>query len=215
MDDGGLICNINSPSRCCNDTYNGEWYDPINMIITENKDDMNDFYTSNGPNMVLLYKNNNKTGGGVFQCIIPDGNGKKQSVFVGVYSNGTGMQKSLICGLRASVSYTHTLWLTICIGIPNSLNLTFNTPTLTCTSTGGPATIVTWKKNGQDLDMDGAVYTQNKVITDTQTAEYKSTLTLPERSITDFNSQYECVVENSRGYSSTSLMLQGKTDIVP
>ena len=99
----------------------------------------------------------------------------------------------------------------MCIGIPNSANLTFNVPTLTCTSTGGPATTVTWKKNGQDLDMDGAVYEQNKVITDTQTAEYQSTLILPKRNITDFNSQYECIVENVRGSSNASLTLQGKT----
>ena len=93
------------------------------------------------------------------------------------------------------------------IGHPISVNLTFNKPTLICTSTGGPATYVIWKKN--QTEVDGTMYQQSQIITNTVNAEYMTTLTLPMTSIPDFDSTYECIVENSRGSGNASLKLEG------
>lgn len=96
------------------------------------------------------------------------------------------------------------------LGHPDSVNLTFNKPTLVCTSTGGPATTVTWKKDGTDLSLEGAM---NQIITDTQTAEYETKLTLSMTSIEDYTGKYECIIENNRGSASANLQLEGKINV--
>lgn len=89
------------------------------------------------------------------------------------------------------------------------MNLIFIKPTLICTSTGGPATSVTWKRNQTYLRTDGIAYQQSQIITDTQNAEYRTELTLSMTSIEDFDTTYECIVENSRGSANASLKLEG------
>jgi len=69
--------------------------------------------------------------------------------------------------------------------------------TLTCTSTGGPATIVSWQR-------DGVVFSGGITgLTDPVTATYTSTLTVTGRE----TGSYSCVVRNDRS-SATSQMLQ-------
>ena len=94
-------------------------------------------------------------------------------------------------------------------GHPVSVNLTFINPNLICTSTGGPATNVTWKRNQDYLEIGGTVLKQSQIITDTQNATYKTMLTLPMTNIEYLDSTYECIVENSRGSQNTSLNLEG------
>ena len=100
---------------------------------------------------------------------------------------------------------TYFLW----VGHPVLVNLTFNDTTLICTSTGGPATTVTWTKNQTNLEIDGTTYQQSQTLIDTQNAEYSTMLTLPTTSIEDFDTTYECIVENSRGSGNASLKLEG------
>ena len=85
------------------------------------------------------------------------------------------------------------------------MNLTFNNPNLICVSTGGPATNVIWKMN--QTEVDGTMYQQNQIITNTMNAEYRTMLTLI--SILDFDSTYECIVENNRGSGNASLCFEG------
>jgi len=67
---------------------------------------------------------------------------------------------------------------------------------LTCTSTGGPATIVSWQR-------DGAVVSGGTIeLTDSVTTTYTSTLTVTGRK----TGSYSCVVKNDRS-SATSQML--------
>jgi hypothetical protein len=89
------------------------------------------------------------------------------------------------------------------------VNLTFNNPTLICISIGGPATNVTWKRSKTNLEIDGTIYQQSQIITNTQNAEYRTMLTLPTTSIENFDTTYECIVENHRGSENASLKLQG------
>ena len=95
VDNRSLICLTNS-LNCCGGTSNGDWYDPDNMTVTENRDDNTTdyyYYTSNGPSMVRLNKIDNAANGqGVFRCIIPDASGNNQRIFVGIYSSEMGKQ---------------------------------------------------------------------------------------------------------------------------
>ena len=69
---------------------------------------------------------------------------------------------------------------------------------LTCTSTGGPATTVTWAPMGSD---DTSVtQLQNAV-----SATYTHTLTVPGR----VPGVYTCSVNNDRGTATGSIMVQG------
>ena len=68
--------------------------------------------------------------------------------------------------------------------------------TLTCTSTGGPATIVSWQRDG--VVVSGGI----TELTDPVTATYTSTLTVAGRE----TGSYNCVVRNDRS-SATSQML--------
>ena len=72
--------------------------------------------------------------------------------------------------------------------------------TLTCTSTGGPATTVSWQR-------DGVVVSGGTTeLTDTVTATYTSTLTVTGRE----TGSYSCVVANSRSSATSQmLLLQG------
>ena len=73
--------------------------------------------------------------------------------------------------------------------------------TLTCTSTGGPATTVSWQRDG--VVVSGGI----TVVTDTVTATYTSTLAVTGRK----TGNYCCVVANSRStVISPMLPVQGE-----
>ena len=70
--------------------------------------------------------------------------------------------------------------------------------TLTCVSTGGPATYVTWTRD-DDVLTEGS----ETVLDDTLTAQYTHTLTVTTAG------EYNCTVANSKpSVGSTSLILE-------
>ena len=79
--------------------------------------------------------------------------------------------------------------------------------TLTCTSTGGPATTVSWRRNGTMLSDDSNHDIMSQV-TDPVTATYTNTLTVTGR----LAGQYQCNVSNSRtpSGSTRSITVVGK-----
>ena len=64
----------------------------------------------------------------------------------------------------------------------------------TCTSTGGPATTVTWTRDSQTVS--GGV----TVFNNAETAQYTHTLTVTGR----LGGQYECTVNNSKPSEATT-----------
>ena len=86
-------------------------------------------------------------------------------------------------------------------------SLTFNSSsnTFTCTSTGGPATVVTWKRDGSVITLN-ATYQQTKRVVDTVAGTYQTVLTI-DHSVgqSDIVGTYNCMVENDRGKSSMIL----------
>ena len=85
----------------------------------------------------------------------------------------------------------------------SSVMYTYNsgTRTLTCTSTGSPATTVTWTKGGATLTVDGTTYSITQTVTDRRTSTYESVLTLPASG--DISGTYSCQVGNALGDSNT------------
>ena len=75
--------------------------------------------------------------------------------------------------------------------------------TLTCASTGGPATTVTWTRNSM------AVSGGMTVLDDPVTAQYTHTLTVAGR----LGGQYQCTVSNNKpSQGSASFTVQGKRE---
>ena len=73
--------------------------------------------------------------------------------------------------------------------------------TLTCTSTGGPATTVTWTRNSETVS-GGMTVLDNPV-----TAQYTHTLTVTE----ELEGQYQCTVSNNKpSGGTTNFTVQGK-----
>ena len=67
--------------------------------------------------------------------------------------------------------------------------------TLTCTSTGGPATTVTWTRDSETVSEDNMT-----VLDDPVTAQYTHTLTVTGR----LGGQYQCNVSNNKPSAATA-----------
>ena len=64
--------------------------------------------------------------------------------------------------------------------------------TLTCTSTGGPATTVTWTRDSETVS--GEMFSNSTVLNNAMTAQYTHTLTVTGR----LGGQYQCTVSNNK-----------------
>ena len=108
----------------------------------------------------------------------------------------------------------HSSWFYLYIhaGSPNVTSLNFNnqSSTLACTSTGGPATTVTWRKDGAVLTLN-ATYQQTKSLVDPVVGTYQTMLTIdPSVGQSDIGVIYNCTVENDRGKSSQTVIVTGE-----
>ena len=100
-------------------------------------------------------------------------------------------------------------------GAPNVTELTFDreSRTLTCTSTGGPATTVTWTKDGAVIT-PSTTHQQTQMIVDSVEGIYQNTLTIAQSVTGDsLYGLYSCMVENSRGSSNRTVYFYGKHKI--
>ena len=84
---------------------------------------------------------------------------------------------------------------------PNITSLTYDDAalTLTCVSTGSPATTVTWEKDGVPLSIDGPIYQLTQTVTDRATSTYSNVLTVSEAAPTSVAGTYTCNVSNHFG----------------
>ena len=108
----------------------------------------------------------------------------------------------------------HLLYITLLgihAGSPSGISLTFNpkSNTLTCISTGGPATTVTWSRDGVEITPN-ATYQQTKSLVYPDKGTYQTVLTID----TSVGQQgivgtYNCTVENVRGKNSKALVVTG------
>ena len=80
-----------------------------------------------------------------------------------------------------------------------------NSTTLTCTSTGGPPTIVMWRKNNEPLKL--SLYEQSQRLVDAESATYENVLFNAD--VASFVGSSTCVVSNARGASERTVELNG------
>ncbi len=82
----------------------------------------------------------------------------------------------------------------ILLGLPTIQSLSYNTTTgvMTCISTGGPVTNLTWNRSGGS-------YSQSKIIVDTVSATYHNLLYISSNALSDYTGIFSCTVSNSRG----------------
>ena len=94
--------------------------------------------------------------------------------------------------------------------LTSELNATTPTFTLTCISTGGPATNVSWTVNNSAVTEDSAHNITSQVLTDAETATYTHTLVVTGRLV----GQYECTVSNNKPSSASRMLaVVGKTHL--
>ena len=190
--DGALLCYTNNKTCCKTNglTGTGEWYYPNKTMVSFGSYNRGgDFYRNRGPSVVRLNRRNNTTmPTGVFRCEIPDASGTNQSIYVGIYPEGSGSPKVI-----ESLIY--------------SANQSLNTQTLTCISTGGPATTVLWKRNG--ILINQMYLAQFQRIIDAETSVYENVLCLGSKSPVNITGKYSCLVSNARNRTEHSTTLHG------
>ena len=104
---------------------------------------------------------------------------------------------------------THQFANLLLSGLPlvTSLGYDYQSRTLTCTSTGGPATTVTWRKDGAVITLN-ATHQQTKRVVDPVNGTYQTVLTIDSSvNQSDFAGLYSCTVENARGRSSMMVVV--------
>jgi hypothetical protein len=128
---------------------------------------------------------------GVYRCEIPDASGTSQNIFVGIYSQRDGEIDTVY-----SAIYFYITSILIVTGSPSITSLLFdrNSTALTCTSTGGPPTTVTWRKDGQPIDE--TLYEQSQKLVDAMEATYQSVLFNDK--VTYFVGTFTCEISNVR-----------------
>ena len=89
--------------------------------------------------------------------------------------------------------------------LTSELNATTPTFTLTCTSTGGPATTVFWTVNNHTVTEDSNHHITSQILTNATTATYNHTLAVTGRLVGD----YECNVSNNRASDRKKLVVLG------
>jgi len=171
-----LVCTTTYRPCCTSGNPETQWYFPDGNQVPNNP--ALPYQRTRGQNLgtLILSRNSESTITGIFHCDIPDVSGTTQSFYVGIYDMNTGT--------------------------PTVTTLVYNeaTRSLTCTSTGGPATTVTWRKDGTVITLN-ATYQQTQVVTNATTGTYETVLTTAQ-SVTDIFGTYSCTVENDRGTSA-------------
>ena len=77
--------------------------------------------------------------------------------------------------------------------------------TLTCISTGSPATTVTWMKDGQPLTIDGSTYFLTHTVIYGRRTTYENVLTINAEVYSIYRHMYTCTVVNALGSDSKIL----------
>ena len=133
----------------------------------------------------------------------------QKSMYVGSFWLVFCASRSTVdCARRSYYWIATRVFVTFFPGAPNVTNITFTgqTTTLTCTSTGGPATMVTWRRDEAVITLN-ATYQQTKTVIDNSTSIYQTVLTIdPSVSQSDIVGTYNCTVENARGRSSMAIV---------
>ena len=177
-------------SRCCSEAQGdlrGDWFFPSGERLPF-PGGGNDPFAGRGAQTVDLRRITELTPSGIYRCDIAVNASEpsaKQTFYVGIYANG-GMY---------TVEHIYILHHIDTGDVRISGEVTFDSDqmTLTCISTGGPATTVTWTR-------DSITVTEGTetVLDDPETAQYTHTLTVTT------GGEYTCTVSNNKPSSGSA-----------
>ena len=93
---------------------------------------------------------------------------------------------------------------------PTITDLTYDeeSRTLTCVSTGSPATTVSWMRDGLSID-DSTGYTHTQTVTDRANSTYSNILRATEGTPGGVAGTYTCTVSNELGNSTREVVAVG------
>ena len=198
-DTAALLC-LTDREQCCrarDGGAGGNWYFPDGVQLPGGSGSI--FRTRDASRVRLNPEDGVESPTGVYRCEIPDGNGNDTSVYVGLYLESGG-KVYVYHGVP-----NHTVSV-LTPGSPTVDSLMFAEESLTCSSSGGPATTVTWERNGVALDLNGgAAYQQTQTVTNPVNAAYETTLTSSDASV--FAGAFSCTVTNTRGSDTESISI--------
>ena len=190
-----LLCTTNEQT-CCNDSSSkiGNLFFPNNFAlgssvsgggIYQDRTDGDPAAPQTAATVRLNHRNGATGPTGLYRCVISDSYGVEQTLFVGIYTSNVNSKLMLFSLLLLKTLYiVVTLILVVAMVAPltstfqltsvqGSVDITF---TLTCNSSGGPVSGVTWTRDGFLLDNTGPL-----VLTDTSTASYTNVLEVNSR----------------------------------
>ena len=196
-DDTALICYTNhSPPD--NATHSGgDWFSPEQTVVDFSGNSVPGFRRNRAPMIVRLLRNTatDPPSEGIYYCLITTVEETSLPlVYVGLYNSGGGecMQKVCIplkciifCIFQGNITISDGMTFTVDSDL-NGANPQF---TLTCISTGGPATALTWTR-----DSDTVTEGTETLLDYGVTAQYTHTLTVTER----LGGLYACTVANDK-----------------
>ena len=100
----------------------------------------------------------------------------------------------------------------IIIGNVTNISIKYDriTQMITCTSSGGPATDVTWLKDNVTISVSSndGLYEQSQIIVSTTSSTYDNRLRIVDKS-SEAAGTYTCEVTNPRGSIHKGLCIQG------
>ncbi|CAI8049666.1 Peroxidasin-like protein [Geodia barretti] len=171
-DNTALFCITNRPGT----PTSGDWYGPDGTRI--NLMDVQGVTRTRGSMVVRLKRTTGKATEGIYRCSVQDAASTFQTIYVGLYNTGGG-HLTLSGGMNFTLHHDNSF-------------------TLTCISTGGPATTVTWTR-----DFTTVTQGTETVLNDPVTAQYTHTLTDRTAGL------YTCLIANSVSNVSAKLPVQG------
>ena len=197
---------ITDLSTCCTrdqGSHRGDWYFPDGTRLPFNTPDVDTYEQRGAQRVDIRRRNNANSPTGIYRCDIPTNavhndtdTSVRDTVYVGVYTASGGKHNAMQVSLHyvKPTSYFHH-----CnsgdISISGGVTFDPDQGTLTCISTGGPATTVTWTR-------DSTTVTQGTqtVLNDPVTANYTHTLTVTT------GGEYTCTVANGKPSSASAMI---------
>ena len=204
---GSVQCHTDLGTCCTSGQgpHRGDWYFPNGSRLMA-RSGGSDIYEKREAERVDLRRRNDGTASGIYHCFIAtvavhddSDPSVREHVYVGLYDSGGQILMSVV------ITYISAICISIATDTLDFDIVEASTPqfTLTCISTDGPATTVTWTR-------DSVTVTEGTetVLDDPVTAQYTHTLTVTGR----LAGLYTCTVANNKpSNDSSSLRVNGKS----
>ena len=202
-DTTALLCHTNKPPPPGSATSGGDWFAPDGTRVAGlHFNSVPGFERNRSPMVVRLRSTSGTPYGGIYECSVQEqGATDTSKVYVGLYNTGGGSVDwptiAIMCVLSIATGVV-----SLSSGMAFTLFPSYNLFLLTCNSTGGPATTVTWTR-----DSAPAVGLIDTVLVDGVTGTSNNTLLVTGR----MEGLYTCTVSNRvSNESSASLTVAGE-----